>query len=158
MSRRPRLAVGVVAIAAALAGCGGDGKLAWQGAPKLFIPADIPGDRLLTGTVRNTGEKAINVKVPDLRLIDGGGRRVPASAQFIRTFAHGLIFPDLKRRDEQPLVEQRRIGQQVLLKPGQTAPVIVTWHAPRGPAPAKVDYGKGTLPVPADSTATRARG
>lgn len=155
-----RLRLTVVAIVAAglLAGCGGSEKLSWQGAPKLFVPASLPGDRVLMATVKNTGTKPITVKVPQLRVLDGGGKRVPASAQFISGYAHGLIYPDTKARDKQPLVEQRRIGQQILLRPGRTAPLMVSWHQPRGAAPAKVDYGKGTLKLPADSSATRGRG
>jgi hypothetical protein len=146
------------AVAGPLAGCGGSEKLSWEGRPRLFIPATLPGDRILMATVKNTGTKPINVKVPDLRVLDDQGRRVRASAQFIRAYAHGIIFPDTEGRDKQPLVEQRRIGQQVLLRPGRTAPLMVSWHQPRGAAPAKVDYGKGTLKLPADSSATRGRG
>jgi hypothetical protein len=153
-----RAALCALAATAVLSGCGGAEKLAWDGTPKLYIPATLPGDRILSATVKNTGTKRITVKVPDLHVLDGDGRRVRASAQFIRTYAHGLIFPDVKRRDEQPLVEQRRIGQQILLEPGKSAPLIVSWHQPRGAAPAKLDYGKGALALPTDRTATRARG
>jgi len=150
------------AVTVALAGCGGSPEVEWKGRPDLYIPANLPGDRILTGTVRNTGAKALVVKVSDLRLRDARGRRVPASAQFIRTFAHGIIFPDTKARDDQPLVEQRRIGNQVLLKPGATAPLLVSWHAPRGEAPQRVELGTGdgvpSLPVPADGTARPTRG
>ncbi|MEP6954692.1 MAG: hypothetical protein ABI950_11595 [Solirubrobacteraceae bacterium] len=159
MGRRSALlSLLALAVAGPLAGCGGSQKLSWQGQPRLFIPAALPGDRILMATVKNTGSKPINVKVPDLRVVDGQGRQVRASAAFIRAYAHGIIFPDLKRRDEQPLVEQRRIGQQILLRPGRTAPLMVSWHQPRDAAPAKVDYGKGTLKLPADSTATPSRG
>jgi hypothetical protein len=153
-----RGAVLLLAAAGLLAGCGGSEKLAWQGAPKLFIPATLPGDRVLSATVKNTGTKDIVVKVPDLRVLDGRDRRVPASAQFVGGFAHGLIYPDTQARDKQPLVEQRRIGEQILLRPGKTAPLTVSWHEPRGSAPATLDYGKGTLALPSDRTATRARG
>ena len=155
-----RRAAGVAALVAAglLAGCGGSQKLGWAGSPRLYIPATLPGDRILMATVKNTGTKAITVKVPDLRVLDSDGHRVRASAQFIRAYAHGLIFPDVERRADQPLVEQRRIGQQILLKPGRTAPLMVSWHQPRGGAPATVDYGKGTLKLPSDRTAQRTRG
>ncbi|MGZ6708809.1 MAG: hypothetical protein ACXVFN_17920 [Solirubrobacteraceae bacterium] len=155
---RARLAIGALLAAGLLAGCGGSGKLAWQGAPKLYIPANLPGDRILMATVKNTGTKPIKVKVPELRVLDADGRRIRASAQFIATYAHGLIFPDLQARDEQPLVEQRRIGEQILLRPGRTAPLMVSWHQPKGAPPAKLRYGKGTLTLPADRTATRAHG
>ncbi len=151
-------AVAALAAAALAAGCGGSEKLGWEGSPRLYIPAALPGDRILMATVKNTGTRTITVKVPQLRVLDADGRPVRASAQFIRAYAHGLIFPDLKPRDEQPVVEQRRIGQQVLLKPGRTAPLMVSWHQPRGAAPAKVDYGKGTLALPSDRTARRTRG
>ena len=159
MGRRSALPVLLACTAAGLlAGCGGSEKLSWQGSPKLFVPASLPGDRVLMATVKNTGTKPITVRVPDLRVLDGNGRRVRASAQFIAGYAHGLIYPDTEARDKQPLVEQRRIGEQVLLRPGRSAPLMVSWHQPRGSAPAKVDYGKGTLELPADSTATRSRG
>ena len=44
------------------------------------------------------------------------------------------------------------------LAPGKTAPLIISWHQPRGCAPATLDYAQGKLTLPADSTATRARG
>lgn len=151
-------AAALAAAALAAASCGSSSKLAWDGQPKLYIPADIPGDRILSATVKNTGNKDLIVKVPDLRVVDGKGRRVGASAQFVRTYGHGLIYPDTQARDKQPLVEQRRIGYQIRLAPGKTAPLIVSWHQPKAGAPATLDYGQGKLSLPADSTATRARG
>ena len=156
--RRAAIAVALLGAALAAAGCGGSSRLAWDGQPKLYIPADLPGDRILSATVKNTGTKEIVVKVPDLRVLDGEGHHIGSSAQFIRTFGHGLIYPDTQARDKQPLVEQRRIGYQIRLAPGRSAPLIVSWHQPRGGAPAKLDYGQGSLSIPADSTATRARG
>lgn len=158
MTVRRAAAIAAVLAAGALAGCGGSQKLGWEGSPRLYVPATLPGDRILMATVKNTGTRAITVKVPDLRLLDGDGRRVKASAQFIRAYAHGLIFPDVERRDRQPLVEQRRIGEQIMLEPGRTAPLMVSWHQPRGGAAATVDYGKGTLKLPSDRTAQRTRG
>ena len=157
MARRAA-AIAAVLAAGLLAGCGGSQKLGWDGPPRLYVPATLPGDRILMATVKNTGTKTITVKVPDLRVLDGDGRRVKASAQFIRAYAHGLIFPDVERRADQPLVEQRRIGEQVLLKPGRTAPLMVSWHQPKHGAPATVDFGKGTLKLPPDRTAQRSRG
>lgn len=156
MRRGAAAALGL--LAAVSAGCGGGGKLAWQGQPAVYIPARIPGDRILSATVRNSGSKPIVVQASRIKLLDGQGRGVRASAQFIRTFGHGLIFPDQKPRDEQPLVEQRRIGVQLLLRPGRTAPLIVSWHQPAGAPPVKLDYGAGTLPLPPPSAARRARG
>lgn len=156
MSRGAGAALMVLVVA--LAGCGGGGRLAWQGRPALYIPHDIPGDRILSASVRNAGSKQIVVRASDLRLLDARHRRIRASAQFIHTYAHGLIFPDLKPRNEQPLVEQRRIGVQILLRPGQTAPLVVAWHQPGHGAPVKLDYGKGTLTLPPDRAARRTRG
>ena len=152
-------AAALAAAALAVASCGSSSRLAWEGTPKLYIPADLPGDRILSATVRNTGNRDLVVKVPDLRVVDGQGRRIGASAQFVRTYGHGLIYPDTQTRDKQPLVEQRRIGYQIRLAPGKTAPLIVSWHQPRsGGAPTALDYGQGKLSLPADRTATRARG
>ena len=99
MVRRSAL-LGLLALAVAgpLAGCGGSEKLSWEGKPRLFIPATLPGDRILMATVKNTGTKPINVKVPDLRVVDGQGRRMRTSAQFIRAYAHGLDLPRHRSR------------------------------------------------------------
>lgn len=46
-----------------------------------------------------------------------------------------------------PDSELVRTGRIAFLRPGETVPLTVAWHAKDG-APAVVDYGEGALRVP----------
>jgi hypothetical protein len=48
-----------------------------------------------------------------------------------------------------PEAELERIGRQLRLEPGSTAPLSVAWRlAAGGKAPARIEYGAGWLPIP----------
>jgi hypothetical protein len=137
---------------APLTGCGGDAKLAWRSKPHLVRPGSLPRDRTLVGFIRNAGDKTANVVPKDLRVLDARGRELPSAAQFVQTFIHGVIFPDVKPRLQQPLRELYRVGYRARIRPGSAVPVTISWHT-LGRRAARIDTGHGSLPVPPDSQA-----
>ena len=63
--------------------------------------------------------------------------------------AKKLVSLLFHRGTEIPESEQLRIGLRARLKPGETAPLTVSWRQ-QGKKAAVVDYGSGTLPVPSN--------
>jgi hypothetical protein len=46
-----------------------------------------------------------------------------------------------------PESEQRRVGYLAVIEPGGTVPVTISWREPAGRVAARVDYGRGSLPL-----------
>jgi hypothetical protein len=136
-----------------LAGCGGDDEggpnpLAWKKDPNVIVPPKLPGDRILRGEVTNGSLKRVVVEAKDLRVLDAEGRRVEATATFLSSYVHS-IYPPTNRPNPYPEAERERLGQLARIEPGQSAPLTVSWHEPKGPRTAvKIDYGSGSLPIP----------
>jgi hypothetical protein len=152
---RCRAALALVAISVAAAGCGSsEGKrsvsLVWKKPPKLYVPSDLPRDRIVQGVIENRSLKQkATLKSSDIKLLDADGRRIAGVATFIAGYAHSLYPADLKPKGSYPEVEQLRIGLLAKLKAGQSAPLTVSWHDPPGPrTPVRIDYGSGTLALP----------
>ena len=152
--RRPQLAVALIA-AAALAGCGGSpgrvagsgsGPLKWVEEPTLFTPDTLPGDRILTGYLRNDSVRRVRVDLPDVRVLARNGDVVAASPVFLNTFGKSLWSPG-RGPAQYPESELLRTGRIAYLRPGEQIPFTVAWHAKDG-KPAVVDYGAGSLRVP----------
>jgi hypothetical protein len=144
-----------MAICIAAAGCGSsEGKrsvsLVWKTPPKLYVPSDLPRDRIARGVVENRSLKQkATLKASDIELLDADGRRIEGVATFIAGYAHSLYPADLKPKGAYPESEQLRLGMLVKLKAGQSAPLTVSWHDPAGPRTAvRIDYGSGTLALP----------
>jgi hypothetical protein len=153
MRRNTALALAAISIAAA--GCGSsEGKrnvsLVWKSPPKLFVPSDLPRDRIVQGVIENKSLKQkATLKASDIKLLDADGRRIDGVATFIAGYAHSLYPADLKPKGSYPEAEQLRIGLLAKLKAGQSSPLTVSWHDPPGPRTAvRIDYGSGTLPLP----------
>jgi hypothetical protein len=146
--RRAALALTLRLVAAA--GCGADdelgsGDLMWEKKPRIFTNANLPDDRILAGTVRNDTLETVTLVARDLGVRTPGGDEMESAAVFAQTFVRG-VFPQ-NRGSEIPESEQFRIGLRARLKPGETAPLTVSWRQ-QGEHAAVVDYGSGTLPVP----------
>jgi hypothetical protein len=157
--RRAAAAFGAaVACGLAAAGCGGShgpaavkagdgsGPLRWAQRPLLFTPDTLPGDRILTGRLRNDSLRRVRVKLADVRVLAHDGARVPAQPIFLQTFGKSL-WPVDRAPDTVPESELHRTGRLAFLRPGEEVPLTVAWHARSG-TPAAVDYGIGLLPVP----------
>jgi hypothetical protein len=95
--------VTALAAAALLAGCGGSdggkvtgkgsGPLEWAEEPLLFTPDTLPGDRILTGYLRNDSVRRVRVNLPDVRVLARNGDRVAAAPVFLNTFGKSLWSP-----------------------------------------------------------------
>ena len=151
---RPAL-VTALAVAALLVGCGGsDGKVSGQGSgplkwaeePLLFTPDTLPGDRILTGYLRNDSVRRVRVNLPDVHALARNGDRVAASPIFLNTFGKNLWSPG-RGPDVMPDSELVRTGRIAFLRPGQKIPFTVAWHVKDG-TPVVVDYGAGSVRVP----------
>ncbi len=133
-----------------IAGCGGgradgSGPLAWVEPPLVFTPETTPGDRILTGTLRNDGLRRLRVDLPDLRIRDAGGDDVAAQPVFLQTFGKSLWSP-ARGPAQIPETELLRTGRMAWLKPGETVPFTLAWRAPA--APARIEYDGGWVGVP----------
>ena len=159
---RTRLAVAVaLAAAAAVAGLlllaggagGDDGRLAWKGTPTLI---DAGNDRILYGELRNDSLVEIDLAYEDVRVVDAEGREVESAVRFIAAFAHGLYAWSQRPKNPGDF-ERRRMGEIATIKPGQSAPITLSWRVPKGdPQPVKVDFGRAELSMP-DVTPVAAR-
>jgi hypothetical protein len=154
--RRGALAAALAALAAA--GCGGadgarrvkagdgTGPLRWAQPPRLLVPATLPGDRILTGRLRNDSVRRVRVDLRDVRVLARDGASVSAQPVFLQTFGRSLWSP-ARGPEQEPDSERLRTGRLAFLRPGEEVPLTVAWHAAAG-RPAAIDYGTGRLPVP----------
>jgi hypothetical protein len=155
-SRAGRIAATLSALALLVAagGCGGDdegeggGDLAWRGSPRVVVPPQLPGDRILRGTVVNDSLRPVDISAKDVRVVDADGERLDATVLFLSSFVRSLE-PYNRGPVELPDDELVRLGRKVSVKPGKTAPLTVSWREREGRAVA-IEYGPGSLPVPKD--------
>jgi hypothetical protein len=156
-----RAAAGAAAVLAAivLAGCGGyeskGPRLAWDGKPALT--ASPTGARVLIGKVENRSGEELWIRVPEVKVIDQGGRRILSTAVFVSSFVRSAYPHNAGPRSDPshyPLREQIRVGFLVRIKPGKTFPLTVSWRDPRGERnAARIVLPTGSLPLPATTAA-----
>jgi hypothetical protein len=151
--RRAAPLLAAVALSGAV-GCGGgekgSGELRWAATPRIFRSADLPHDRVLQGTVENGTLRRIEIKAKDLRLVDSRGHRVGGVATFLNGYLHGLYPPTREPPKGLPAEEKRRLGIVARIDPGKRAPLTLAWRLKAGERPpARVEYGAGSLPIPA---------
>ena len=149
--------IGAVAVLALLGSrSGSDGaataqtpvRLGWLGAPEVYEVPELPRDRILSGKVRNTSTKPVDISVDRVTVVDARGRKVKSSVRFLSAFAHGLYPPAQQVRDPGDF-ERTRLGEIAKLKPGASVPMTLSWRvAPGGAAPVEVRFGGGSLPLP----------
>ena len=144
-------------VAAALAGlgagCGDDdggdrNPLAWAGAPRVERSPTLPEDHVVSSTVRNGSDEAVDLHARDIVVRDQSGRRLRSSAAFLSGFVYSHVPYNRGRREVPsalPRREQERLGRLVRIPPDGTAPLTVSW---RGGDAAQIEYGSGTLPLP----------
>jgi hypothetical protein len=143
------LSTAALFVVVAIAGFGGQattGALSWAGDAQVFTHPTIPGDRVLTGTLRNGGTRTMRVDIGDVRLLTAGGEVVPSTPVFLRTSGRALWASG---RGPQPVPDSEllRTGRITLLSPGEEVPLTIAWHGKDG-APERVEYQDGSLPAP----------
>ena len=140
------LAAAGVALVLGLFSLGGSdrvGPLDWSGQAEVFTHPTLPGDRVLTATVRNGGLRPLRIDIGDVRLLDGSGRVVASTPVFLQGFGKSLWAAG-RGPQQLPDTELLRTGRIALLKPGQEVPLTVAWHAADGD-PVRVAYRGGSL-------------
>jgi hypothetical protein len=153
LTRRGVFVLGLVTLAAvaviAFAGLGSQGRtgpLTWSGKTELFTHPTLPGDRILTGTLRNDGIHPLRVDIGDVRVLASDGTPVPSNPVFLQTFGKTLWAAG-RGPQQVPDTELLRTGRIALLSPGEKVPLTIAWHDKDGRA-AHVDYGDGSLTIP----------
>lgn len=140
--------VGLVAVLAfaGLGGAGASGPLTWTGDAMVFTHPTIPGDRVLTGKLKNSSTHTLRIDIGEVRLLSSGGEVVPSNPVFLQTFGKSLWAAG-RGPQQVPDSELLRTGRIALLSPGEEVPVTIAWHAKDG-TPARVDYRAGSLSMP----------
>jgi hypothetical protein len=121
LTRRAVATIGIAALAAvavaAFAGFGAQvrsGPLGWSGESALFTHPTIPGDRVLTGTLRNDGTHPMRVDIADVCLLADDGTIVPSTPVFLKTFGKSLWAAG-RGPQQVPDTELLRTGRIALL-------------------------------------------
>ena len=143
------LSTAALVVVIAIAGFHGQsssGPLAWTGDAELFTHPTIPGDRILTGTLRNSSTHTMRIDIGDVRVLTSGGEVVPSTPVFLQTFGKSLWAAG-RGPQQVPDTELLRTGRIALLTPGEEVPLTVAWHHKDG-TPARVDYQGGSLSMP----------
>ena len=126
---------------------GGPVRLAWKDAPQMIRVAALPDDRILTGHVRNTSLRPVDLSVDRIEIVDAHGKRLASTARFLQNFAHGLYPPSMHVKGGK--LERTRIGQIATVKPGQALPLTLSWRLTSATAqPLQVRFGGGSLALP----------
>jgi len=164
VSRRAVLAlatgVAAVLVAVAIVVVGGGkedapGRLGWAKAPLVFTPERLPSDRTLSAEVANDTLRDLRVRAKSMVVVDGRGTKLQTVARFARTYSHGLYPPTQRPRGYENGNQARLEGIYVDLKPGERAPLTVSWRLRKGAQPPfRLDYGAGSLPISDQEPAT----
>src|SRR5687767_10918068 len=96
------------------------------GEPVTFAPSSLPGHRMLTLRVRNSGERPVTLTANELELVDDAGQSLHASAALGRA--------------------RYASTTGATVGPGQTLALDLVWRArPEAGIPVRVEYGAGSL-------------
>ena len=91
----------------------------------------------------------MKVVAADVRAVDADGKALRGNATFVKGYIHALYPPTRPPPGGLPESELERLGKEVRLDPGGTAPLSIAWRVPRGAeGPVRIDYGAGFLPIP----------
>jgi hypothetical protein len=146
------IVVAIAALASRDGGAGDEsaGALAWARTPRVFTPERLPQDRVLSARLRNDSLRSIRLSVDDVRLEDADGQTIDSTAVFLDSFVHGL-YPPTREPAQISESELRRTGRLAVLRPGASVPLTMAWRRGAGVgAPARLDYGSGSLQLPGD--------
>jgi hypothetical protein len=127
---------------------GGDkesGPLRWETAPRMSVLGATPGDRLLFGHVVNRSDQRARLRAADVRILDSDGDKLPGSAAFADGFVPGVTLRGYDAEMFGAGEFGTPVGDEVVLAPGQSAPLSVSFTAGSGHRAATIEYGGGRL-------------
>jgi hypothetical protein len=144
--------VGIVAVMAVLAVIapgrfGGHaakpgGPLRWQAPARTSTVGQTPTDHLLFGRVVNHSGKTLRLTAASVHVLDAKGHRLETRAAFADGFVPGVM---LSGYAAELYGGGAPVGQAIVLRTGQAAPISASYSAPGGARAAMVDYGAGRL-------------
>jgi hypothetical protein len=118
------------------------------GSPQVYVPRDLPRDRIVVGRIRNGSKVTVTLRATALKVRDSRGQLLQSSGGFTASYAHGL-FGAFQQPSAEPVRELVRLGKLVVLDPGDTRPVFAAWRLTvDAHEPVVLDYGSGALTVP----------
>jgi hypothetical protein len=118
-----------------------DGPLRWQAPARTSPVGQSPSDHLLFGRVVNHSGKTLRLRAADVRVLDKDGHRLTTRAAFADGFVPGVMLSGYAELYS----GGAPVGQVVVLRTGQAAPISASYSAPDGRRAAMLDYGAGRL-------------
>ena len=125
----------------------GTASLQWKEKPMVILVPSLPRDRILTGELRNASLRPVDLDTERVAILDAAGHRLRSTAKFTQHFSHGLYPWSWHVKGSK--FERARIGKVVTIKPGQAAPLTLSWRVPAGGSePVEVRFDGGSLTLP----------
>lgn len=124
------------------------GGLIWDADPKLITQADLPGDRILAGRLRNTSIMPTRLDASAAVLRDDAGRIVDGEVTYAVGYTHGVYGPATGPKEPMPEFLAKREGRIADVDPGKTVPFTVSWHRRGAGSPTSVALGGATVALP----------
>jgi hypothetical protein len=121
------------------------GPLRWQDTPHMSVLGATPGDRILFGHVVNRSGHRERLLAADVRVLNGDGDKLDGSAAFADGFVPGVTLRGSGSEMFGMGDVGADVGGEVVLAPGQSAPLSVSFTAGDGERAAAIDYGGGRL-------------
>jgi hypothetical protein len=122
-------------------------RLAWKDTPLLIRVPELPRDRIVSGRVRNTSLRPVDLDAERIEIFDADGHRLRSTARFLQGFVHGLYPASMHVKGSK--FERTRLGKIATVKPGQELPLTLSWRvAPGGSEPVEVRFDGGRLALP----------
>jgi hypothetical protein len=139
----------VTAVLAALApgrfGGHHDGTLRWDGAPRTSVLGMSAGAQVLFGHVVNRSGHTARLRAADVHVVDSRGKRLAGSAAFADGFVPGVALRGLGSEVFDESATGATVGGEIVLGPGQRAPLSVSFSAPDGDRATAIEYDGGRL-------------
>jgi len=117
------------------------GPLRWQSPARTSTVGQTPSDHLLFGRVVNHSGKTIRLRAAQVHVLDAKGRRLTTRA----AFADGFVPSVMLSGSAGQYAAADPVGEDVVLRTGQAAPISASYSTPGGKRAAMLDYGAGRL-------------